>query len=552
MVESQEKQEIKTNITNAVVFLDGARVTRTSDEISVQKGLNILNLGGISKFLDKDSVRVKGIGLGIKATLVDVEVKYIYKEITGVERLDFLKEELLKLQKERAALDEEKAHFSWIKDKFKGVLENFKVEFPKFLAAGESDIEKLKDIHAYSNDTILDTQKQIFEVDEKIENNALEIDKINREIGKIGGGYRQVEEYYEIIISIEAEDAGNFQLNVDYQIRGGSWTPSFDVQISENKTSITYRAEVVNKTLEDWDDVDLAVSTATFRPVRIIEPQPWFIQERVYRPPPGPPAKMYGGGGGRMKTASRPMTEAKKDEGEVYPQQIAEVKEVTEMKVEKAAFSEDSFGVQHYKIAKKMTIKADGNPHPVLLQEFEVTSSRLFYWNSMDQQVIAQEKIKNGDMQLLPGKVKCFVEGDFVGETGFNKVISPGEEFKLGTRLSYEMKVEKKLVKREVGKTGIMKGKLLNEYSYEIKINNYRNIECDITIIDRIPKSLSPDIIIEPDEKHLKDFFSPEPTKFELSIATFELRLKPEEEFTIEYNYKVNFRKGMIISPPLP
>ncbi|MFX0138837.1 MAG: DUF4139 domain-containing protein, partial [Candidatus Hodarchaeota archaeon] len=228
--------------------------------------------------------------------------------------------------------------------------------------------------------------------------------------------------------------------------------------------------------------------------------------------------------------------------------------EAVEMKIEQAAFSEDSFGVQHYKIAKKMDIKADGSKHPVLLQEIDVTSTRLFYWNSIDQQLVAQEKIKNGDSTLLPGKCKCYVDGDFVGETSI-KVISPGEEFKLGARRSYELKVEKKLTKREVGKKGIMKGKLINDYQYEIKINNYRKKESDITIIDRIPHSRSVEIDVDPEqkeEKRLDDFFSPVPTKFQLGIATYALKLKPEEEFKIKYEYKVNYKKDIVIEPPLP
>ncbi|MHA1379900.1 MAG: DUF4139 domain-containing protein, partial [Candidatus Helarchaeota archaeon] len=135
------------------------------------------------------------------------------------------------------------------------------------------------------------------------------------------------------------------------------------------------------------------------------------------------------------------------------------------------------------------------------------------------------------------------------------KVISPGEEFKLGTRRSFEMKVEKKLVKREVGKTGITKGKLTNEYGYEIKINNYRKKESEITIIDRIPHSRTPDIDVDPeqkDEKKLDDYFMPVPKKFQLGIATYELKLKPEEEFKIKYHYKVSYSKDIEITPPLP
>ncbi|MFX0135287.1 MAG: mucoidy inhibitor MuiA family protein, partial [Candidatus Hodarchaeota archaeon] len=478
----EDSREIKTAITDAVVFLDGARVTRMSEEISLEKGINTLKIGQISKFLEKDSVRVKGSGRGITATLVDVEVNYVYKEVTGLKELDELQEQLKQLQKERVALNEEKNHLTMIQNNFKNIVNNFTTEFPKFFAAGESELQNLKDMHAYSNESILDMQRKMFELDEKIEKNSIEIDKVNFKIRKLGGQAQRVEEYYDVLVTIEAESAGPFQLNIMYQIRGASWTPSYDVLISETETMINYRAEVVNKTLEDWEDINLEISTATFKPVRIIEPEPWYIQEyQPYDYYAGAPAT----GRAMAKVSKKMKREPAKMEEMTAELEAAPEPEAVEMKIEQAAFSEDSFGVQHYKIAKKMDIKADGSKHPVLLQEIDVTSTRLFYWNSIDQQLVAQEKIKNGDSTLLPGKCKCYVDGDFVGETSI-KVISPGEEFKLGARRSYELKVEKKLTKREVGKKGLMKGKLTNEYGYEIKINNYRKKESDLTIIDRI------------------------------------------------------------------
>ena len=221
------------------------------------------------------------------------------------------------------------------------------------------------------------------------------------------------------------------------------------------------------------------------------------------------------------------------------------------MEVEEAEFAETPYGVQRFKIPKKMNIQSDENKHPVMLQSFEAKSSRLFYWNSVDQQVIAQEKIKNGEITLLPGKAKCYVEGDFVGETNI-KVISPSEEFKIGTRLSYEMKVEKKLKVRDVDKKGITKGKRENDYEYEIKINNYRKEESAITVIDRLPHSTDADIEVEPQKKHVEEYIVPNPKKYELGIATWDLKLTAEEEFKIKYKFSVKFGKDVTINPSLP
>ena len=194
-----ETKVVETEIANAVIFLDGARVTRKNiTEIPLDQGINTIKIGEISKFLDSDSVRVKGAGKGIKATLIDVEVNYVYKEVTGKKELDKLQEKLKQLQKELNSLKEELQHFNWVKNNFSNVLNKFSAEFPKFFAAGETSLQGLKDMQTYSNETISNTQKKLFELAENIENKNLEIEKVRREIQKFGGMAQKVEEYYDI------------------------------------------------------------------------------------------------------------------------------------------------------------------------------------------------------------------------------------------------------------------------------------------------------------------------------------------------------------------
>ena len=546
---------LDSKLSDVIVFLDGARVTRTG-EAPLKKGINELKIEKISKYLDSDSVRVKGKGKNIKAKLVDVETNHNYKEITGNIEIDNLRKKIKNLDKEKKVLVEDKENLITNKNFISNIFQNFTGEFPKYFAAGESSLDNLKSLNEFSDQTKAEIRKKIWDLDVKIEDFTIKILETQKELEKLGGGRTQIEENFDIIISIESDDEGMFEYFVTYQISNAYWVPFYDVNISEEKTAMSYMGNVINKTLENWENINLEISTATFKPVRITEPDPWYIS--IYHPY-APTTTTYSAGfkGKRRemeKKVMKPESPIPMEKEELMDDLTALAEpepKISDMEVDSAEFSESAFGVQKFSIPKKMSIAADENPHPVLLQDFDVKSSRIFYWNSIDQQLIAQEKIKNGDMTLLPGKVKCYVDGDFVGETKI-KAISPSEEFKLGTRLSFEMKVEKKLLKREVDKKGITKGKRENDYEYEIKINNYRKEESKITVIDRIPHSTDADIIIEPDEKHIEDFFIPKPNKFKLSIATWELALKPEEEFKIKYKYSVKYGKDVTITPSLP
>ena len=549
-----EPKIVNSNITSVVVFMDGARVTRSGKE-KLTAGINELKLEKISKYLDKDSIRVKGSGKNIKAKLVDVQSNHNYKEISGHEGIDKLRKQIKDLNTEIKDLTERKDSLTNRKGFIFQIFDNFSKEFPKFFAAGESKIENLKSLQAYSEEMEIDIQQKIKEIDDKIEKLTIKIQELKKELGKLGGQITKIEENYDVSISIESDGEGDFEFTVTYQIANARWIPFYDVNITEEQTTIDYSANVINKTLEDWEEIELEISTATFKPIRINNPNPWYISE--YQPYDG-----FGGGRMMKKKEKRrapsaaPMKPKVMDMlaagiAEDKPMELEEKEIITEMEVDEAEFAETPYGVQRFKIPKKMSMKSDENKHPVMLQSFEAKSSRLFYWNSVDQQVIAQEKIKNGELTLLPGKAKCYVDGDFVGETNI-KVISPSEEFKIGTRLSYEMKIEKKLKERDVDKKGITKGKRENEYSYEIKINNYRKEESSITIVDRLPHSTSADIEVEPQKKHVEEYIIPKPKKYELGIATWELKLQAEEEFKIKYKFSVKYGKDITVTPSLP
>ena len=71
----------------------------------------------------------------------------------------------------------------------------------------------------------------------------------------------------EVRIELSADNAGPATLSVSYTVRGARWVPMYDARLdSGNKEhkpalELVRRAEIVQQTGEDWNDVALAVST---------------------------------------------------------------------------------------------------------------------------------------------------------------------------------------------------------------------------------------------------------------------------------------------------
>jgi len=303
---------------------------------------------------------------------------------------------------------------------------------------------------------------------------------------------------------------------------------------------------ISNNSLEDWNDINLIVSTASAQPVSIVRPNPYYVS--TYQ------AAMdkSGYGGGSSGEVMRAYAEDSDDEGEeestMLDGLIGDVMDepMPEIIEEYASSSETLGGITVYEVPGQITIEANKDPSPITLTLNEFESKRLHYWNAYAmQEVVAQDEITNGDSVLLPGPVKVFAAGDYIGESNIG-TISPREKFRLGTRAAYDVKSERKLLEKDTEKAGFTRGKQKRGYTYTLELKNFSKHEIEIRVVDRIPYSNSEKILVEMQEPTLSY------KKMELGILTWETTMTKDQELKIEYSYDVEWEKDLSIRPPLP
>ncbi len=525
---------LKTAIERVVVYLDGARIFR-SGKTELKKGYQLVRVPGLTKKLIKDSVRVSGKGKGSLGA-IDVETKY--QEEVSHEGLKKLIQEEKILQKELIALQEKLEFARHQNDKMLVLSEKFAIEFPQWLASGESQIDTLSEFLAFETKSKEANLKKRQKFEDAIEKLTLKIQTLQAEINEFRN-LSHVEQTTDIVIGVDVTQAGPFIFDFSYQAKGVSCEPSYDVYLKIENAVLKGVALVNNRTLEDWNKVALTISTAVFKPIRIIEPDPFYID--IYSPRPSSRMMSYAAAPAPM----RKMKKAAKEDAMDYEREEA-LEEIAIMDEPTAQIKESPSGVQSFEISGKWSIPSDGNNHPVTLTTHELKTVKEFYWSATASLgVIALDKITNGDAIILAGNAKVYADGEFIGET-FIDQIAPGEEFKLGAREELKMKAEKKLLKRVKEKAGLVKGKRSISYNYELKINNYRKLAAAITIKDVIPYSHSERIKVKNFEPSLV------PVKANLGIQTWDLKLKPGEEFKVTYSYEVEWEKDYSISPSLP
>lgn len=525
---------LATKISNVTVFRDGARVTRVGTA-TLKQGPQRVLVSGITSLARQDSFRVKGKG---PATLSTIDVHTVEKVYEPEEDTKQLFDEQKELERKYKALsDEHEVHEDRL-GRISSMMNEFAGFYGQVFAAQETEIKQLTEMDTKSTKALEDTHEKLAKLEEDMESVATQLEVVRNNLGKIVSKRKTVVTY-EVEISLDVSKESKVELEITYQCHGAKWSPSYDLDLHPGTAKLRRIANVSNQTDEDWEKVTMIVSTAIAKPTSAIEGTPFWISEYVpvmakkemaprkmmsmaapsARPPPAPEGALRFKGGG----AERPA-----------------------MVEEFAEASETASGISVYEVPKPISMPADGEKHPVTLTEEKLESKTIHYWYTEEMsEVVAQDEVTNGDNVILPGRVKVYAEGDYIGETSVQQ-ISPREEFKAGTRVAYDVKAKKEILEKEVERAGLTRGKLRRYYKYRVEVESFSKDAIDIEIVDRIPHSNSTaiEVKMEWDRLGLQ--------KHELGMMHWRKTILPKEKLQLTYDFEVLWEKGVTVSPPLP
>ncbi len=531
--------EVETKITRVVAYEDRAMVERAG-KAEVKAGSSELVIGGLPPLLVDDSVRVKGKAAG-KVTITGTEVRQSYLADPRRKEVEALEKKIDGLKEERKAFDDR--------------LEALALQ-RKFIASIQSSTsEKISEEMLLTKpapeewgkvlDFIGSRTLQLSGEERKVRADKKELDK---KIEAREKELEQIKSYFtreakEIVVTVEADRASSLDLELSYVVWGATWRPVYDARADQNKgiVGLTYRAEVRQKTGEEWSDVSLALSTA--RPSiggRPGELEPWYID--ILKPPSGgfrPSSGLYSVRGmKRADIAAAPMKAGMYD---------LEEERAVKLDYDEARLEKSGAAVT-FEIPRKQEIPSDGNFHGVAIATKDVKAD--FEYIAIPKIVefpYLAAKFKNEEeYPLLAGKINLFLGSDFVGTSRLDTV-APGQESEIYLGIDEDLKVKRELISEEAEKGGWFKGSTgYKNFRYRITVENFRKQPAGITVFDQVPVSKSPEIKVELDEA------KPEPVVIEEKekpgVLSWELTLKPGEKKTIEFEFTVEYPKDKEIS----
>jgi uncharacterized protein (TIGR02231 family) len=516
------------------VYPDGASVTRVVT-LDLPAGDNSAVLNDFPLSLDTSSLRVEGEA-GAKLTIGAIDARPP-RDVTPVN--------LPELDRRIEALKDQR-------DDLEGVVaaatarRKFAEHFAESSPAGIGDKGEARPMAewrqafvavaeevAAADSAIRDAERKQRDIDREIE--RLESDREAKPPSKLA-----------VRIDLAAAAATRATLRVTYTVHDARWTPLYDARLDTGAKDrkpaleLVRRAEITQETGEDWSNVALAVSTVrTARGGNAPELNSLIVQyPRQYSAAPAP----------------SPSRVAAYDDMRPLARSVAQAKIVDTVPVradeQQSAAEIGSFQVS-FKVPGRVSIGASEGSKSLMISTASIAPDLVVRSAPVrDSTAFLEASFKqNEDAPLLPGRVSIYRDGVFVGR-GHMTAVSKDETARLGFGADDKVKVERAVVKRNEGSTGlIVTTAKTDERSFKTSVRNGHDFPIRIAITDQLPVSESEDIQVEmlpsttpPTVSNLRD---------KRGVLEWAFDAKPGELKEIAFAWRVQYPKdkAVILTP---
>jgi len=531
------QESADTPITGVTVFTDGARVTRTG-VTEVQPGVRPVMIASLPESADPSSVRVAARGHDL--TLLNVEVQRRVAAEMRQESLALLRADVERCRDAVKELDDadeaERAGLGFLGH----LSEAAATSLARALSAGRAGYDELAAMAGHlsaSTGTALGRRREIAARKRAAQR------ELDAAVARLAGAEQPGEPvvFIEVSVLLEVQAATAAEFELTYHVAGASWRPLYDLVLDGEKLTVSYLAEITQRTGEDWPEVTLVLSTTRQGLSQTLpELRPWYIG----RPQPPRPAPMARSAASASMSApgGAGMDGAFGEEGPALPMAFAAAARPQAKVLTATPGQSESGAGLVYTVARPLAVPSDGGPHKTLVAKSEADAS-LDY---LTVPVLAPEAylratVTNGPLLLLPGQARIFHGPQFVGETYLDSV-APGEEFEVQLGVDDQIKVERKLRRRTTSKAVIGSTRTI-DIAYEITVENHRDRKATVSVHDHIPVSTDGDIKVRPRET------TPAPVSTDdLGELTWTLILPAGESSAVRHRFTVEHPAQVTVS----
>ena len=517
-----------SRISSVTVYADRALVTRTGS-LSLQAGSNLVSFAPLPATLWEDSLRAEGTGAG-RARISGITVKSLFLERLQEKRIRELEGEIQGLQRRIEGVEAKRKALVAQRAFIDSIRLGWGERISKELTLGKPSLAELGEATQFVGDRTdtIEAGLSAAEAAKKplLEQLAARQKELEQARGDRGREVRSVE------VAIEADRAMELTLTLSYLVGQAHWEPGYDLRLGSDGSSaeLTYRAQVWQKSGEDWPGVKLSLSSA--RPEAGGAPpelSPW--QVAFYEPPR--PVLL---GASRAKGS---LAFSRPDGGAMAAPQAREANiEQMEPALPQPAQVEEGQTSVLFNITQPVDIPADGTraASVIAVATLPVSAEFLSVPKLSPRVYLKSEVVNQTGYPLLAGQVNIFNDAVFTGKS-YLKTVAAGEKFDLFFGADDQLKVKREVV-RVRRKAGLLSDNQLT-YHCAVELENFKKRAVTVSLLDQLPLAANAEIKASLDEARPK----PDETKPDGTLI-WKVGLAPGEKKKIAYDIVIEYPRG--------
>ncbi len=510
-----DEKAIPSKITAAKVFMQGAQVSRTASA-SIAAGASTVVFTGLAHQLDPQSIEVTGKG-GYTILSVNHRVNHL-SESPQKKEMEELQGRVKKLERDMAT--ETGLKQVWEQEE-QLLLKNTGI-------AGQQQgvtAAQLQAVNDYVRERLKAVKGGLLVQQEKINSINEELQKLRQQMQQLQALAPRPTSVVVVEITSPAATSATFTLN--YFVRQATWTPAYDLRATGvgKPIQLLMKAEVTNNTGEDWDKVDLSLSSGNPTLGGVMPTlHPWTLY--MHRPQPRP-------------TAGRTARSAF-DEDMQPPPAVLEQVTISKEAIRSAPVAvQQQATTMEYTISTPFTVPSDASPRTIGVQEHALNATYKHYATpKLDKDAFLYARTTGWeDLGLLSGEANVFFEGTFVGQS-YLQLDVPKDTMDISLGRDKGVVVER--VKRKgTSDRGILGGNRTATIAWDLTVRNTKGTAVELEVRDQYPLSPQSEVEVKLTEKGGAQV---DDTK---GILTWNMTVAPKETKKLGFTYTVKHPKDM-------
>jgi len=474
-VKADDGQKIASKVQKVVVFLNGAQVTRTA-MVNVSPGVSELVFGGIPAGVDEQSIQVHSNG---EFTILSVKQELNYLDVN--EDVKAKKVEELRAQQKilRDRID--------MQNNMLAIYQNEETVLAKnqFVRPENQnlDVQKLKQALDFQTERLTALKEKEQAVNNQLVVLNTEVQKYDLQIAEINRGKNIAST--NIIVAVSAKNAVLSTFTLSYLTGNASWYPSYDIRAKDvnSPLSIAYKANVMQKSGEDWKNVKLTLSTGS-PAANNIKPElsPYFLNFDM---------NTY-----RNSSSNNSLNE-------VVINGYGADKSVSEYRANTIPVNVDMVDNQttvEFNIENLCSISNDGKPSQVEINQVSLKADYQYYVApKVSTDVFLTARLTDwSKYNFLPGEANLFFEGTYIGKSKIDtRRVTDTLNLSLGVDKNI---IVKRVLEKKFSEKPALSSNIKETRNWLIDIRNRRNQKINLLVEDQVPVSQNALIEVEVQE----------------------------------------------------